>query len=40
MNSTNDDEDFTTCDDCKNPLEKCTCVCTFCWWRQCCYWRL
>jgi len=26
MNSTND-EDFTTCDDCKNPIENCTCVC-------------
>ena len=35
MNSTND-EDFTTCDDCKNPIENCTGVCAFCGERDKC----
>jgi len=35
MNSTND-EDFTICDDCKNPIENCTCVCPFCGERDKC----
>jgi len=30
MNSDNANEDFTVCEDCKNPIENCTCVCPFC----------
>jgi len=27
MNSDNANEDFTICEDCKNPIENCTSVC-------------
>ena len=36
MNSNNTNEEFTICEDCKNPLEKCTCVCPFCGERDKC----
>ena len=29
-------EEFTICDDCKNPIENCTCVCPFCGERDKC----
>jgi len=31
MNSDNANEDFTICEDCKNPIENCTCVCPILW---------
>jgi len=30
MSSDNTNEEFTLCDDCKNPIENCSCVCPFC----------
>jgi len=36
MNSDNANEDFTICEDCKNPIENCTCVCPFCGERDKC----
>jgi len=31
-----DDEEFLKCTDCKNPIEKCTCVCPYCGERDKC----
>ena len=31
-----DDEEFLNCTDCKNPIEKCTCVCPYCCERDKC----
>ena len=31
-----DDEEFLICTDCKNPLEKCMCVCPYCGERDKC----
>ena len=36
MSADNTNEEFTICDDCKNPIEKCTCVCPFCGERDKC----
>ncbi len=36
MSSDNTNEEFTLCDDCKNPIENCTCVCQFCGERDKC----
>ena len=36
MNSNNTNEEFTICEDCKNPLENCICVCPFCGERDKC----
>ena len=36
MGSDNTSEEFTICDDCKNPIENCTCVCPFCGERDKC----
>ena len=36
MSSDNTKEEFTICDDCKNPIENCTCVCPFCGERDKC----
>jgi len=30
MSSDNTNEEFTLCDDCKNPIENCSCVCPYC----------
>ena len=36
MSSDSTNEEFTICEDCKKPLENCTCVCPFCGERDKC----
>ena len=36
MSPDNTNDDFTLCEDCKIPIESCTCVCPFCGERDKC----